>query len=88
MKEENLVKRLSRALRAPWSRMQAFRRLREYHSRSRSPEEAVEWALNFGSSGKFRVHTVQKRSEILSLARAVAELQPRVILEIGTARGI
>jgi predicted O-methyltransferase YrrM len=79
--------RLGRALRAPWNRAQAFSRLREYHSSPRSARDAVEWALRFGSAGSFRIHTVQKRSEIESLAHAVAELRPRVVLEIGTARG-
>ncbi len=87
MTETTPLKRLGRALRAPWNRAQAFRRLREYHSSPRSAGDAVEWALRFGSAGSFRIHTVQKRSEIESLARAVAELRPRVVLEIGTARG-
>lgn len=87
MSNATLLKRFGRSLRAPWNRAQAYRRLREYHSRPRTAEEAVEWALRFGSAGAFRIHTVQKRSEILSLARAVAELEPRVVLEIGTARG-
>jgi len=80
-------KELSRTLRIPFSRFLAFRRLRTYHARRRSLEETVDWAMQFGRYGYFTIHTLQKRSEIISLARAVAALQPRRILEIGTARG-
>ncbi|MCK7580743.1 MAG: class I SAM-dependent methyltransferase [Chromatiales bacterium] len=81
------LKELSRTLRIPFSRFLAFRRLRAYHARPRSLEETVEWAMNFGRYGYLTIHTLQKRSEILALATAVAALQPKIILEIGTARG-
>jgi predicted O-methyltransferase YrrM len=42
--------------------------------------------MTFGGSGFLTIHTVQKHSEILALAQEVAELKPRIILEIGTAR--
>ncbi len=80
-------KELSRTLRIPVNRYFAFRRLRQYHSRPRSIEETVDWAMNFGRYGYFTITTLQKREEILALAKSVAELRPRIILEIGTARG-
>lgn len=43
--------------------------------------------MNFGRYGYFTIKTLQKRSEILALAKAVSALKPRIILEIGTARG-
>jgi cephalosporin hydroxylase len=81
------LKTLSRTLRIPFSRLLAFRRLRQYHAQPRSLEETVDWAMHFGRYGYFTIHTLQKRSEIVRLAQAVAALQPRTILEIGTARG-
>lgn len=42
--------------------------------------------MTFGGSGFLTIHTVQKHSEILALAQEVAQLKPRIILEIGTAR--
>lgn len=81
------LKELSRALRVPFSRLFAFRRLKQYHAQPRSLDETVDWAMTFGRYGYFTIHTLQKRSEILALADAVAKLKPRTILEIGTARG-
>ena len=78
---------LTRKIRKPFNRFFAVRRLRQFHERPRTLEEIVRWAMNFGSSGYYRVRTSQMPSEILSLARAVAELKPAIILEIGTARG-
>ena len=80
------LQRISRRLRAPLHRRQALRRLAEYHERPRSLEETVSWAMDFGGRGLFRVRTVQMPEEITALARAVAALEPRVVLEIGTAR--
>lgn len=81
------LKELSRTLRIPFSRFLAFRRLKQYHTRPRSLEETVDWAMSFGRYGYFTIHTLQKRSEIIALASAVAALKPRIVLEIGTARG-
>lgn len=81
------LKELSRTLRIPFSRFLAFRRLKQYHARPRSLEETVDWAMNFGRYGYLTIHTLQKRSEIVALAKAVAALKPKTILEIGTARG-
>lgn len=78
---------LTRTLRKPFNRYFAVRRLRQFHEQPRSLEEIVQWAMEFGSSGYYRVKTSQMPSEILSLTRAVALLKPRIILEIGTARG-
>ena len=81
------LKTLSRALRIPFNRRFAFKRLREYHSRPRSLAETVDWAMNFGGGGYLTVKTLQIPSEITALARAVQALAPKIILEIGTARG-
>jgi cephalosporin hydroxylase len=80
------LKELSRTLRIPFNRYFAFRRLRKYHAVPRSIEETVDWAMRFGRYGYFTIHTMQKRSEIIALAKAVAALKPKIILEIGTAR--
>lgn len=80
-------RKLTRKIRKPFNRFFAVRRLRKFHERPRSLEEIVQWAMNFGSSGYYRVRTSQMASEILSLTRAVAGLKPGIILEIGTARG-
>lgn len=80
-------KHLSRTLRAPINRWTAFKRLREFHSKSRSLEELVACAMNFRTTGYFRVATVQIESEILALVEVVAALKPAVIVEIGTAEG-
>ena len=82
-----VLKEFSRTLRIPFNRYFAFRRLKEYHAQPRSLEETVDWAMQFGRYGYFTIHTMQKRSEIITLARAVAALKPKIILEIGTARG-
>jgi cephalosporin hydroxylase len=82
----NVLKELSRTLRIPFNRYFAFRRLKQYHSAPRSIEETVDWAMRFGRYGYFTIHTLQQRSEIIALAKAVAALQPKIILEIGTAR--
>jgi cephalosporin hydroxylase len=80
------LKELSRTLRMPFNRYFAFRRLRTYHAAPRSIEETVDWAMRFGRYGYFTIQTLQKRSEIIALAKAVAALKPKIILEIGTAR--
>jgi cephalosporin hydroxylase len=82
-----VLKELSRTLRIPFSRFLAFRRLRQYHAQPRSLDETVDWAINFGRYGYCTIHTLQKRSEIIALAKAVAALKPKIVLEIGTARG-
>lgn len=81
------LKELSRTLRIPFSRWLAFRRLEQYHARPRTLEETVDWATHFGRYGYLTIHTLQKRTEIIALAKAVAALEPQTILEIGTARG-
>jgi cephalosporin hydroxylase len=81
------LRKITRTVRRPLNRYFAFRRMKQYHSQSRTLEDAVSWALNFGSSGYYRVKTSQIRSEIVSLAKTVAALKPKIILEIGTARG-
>lgn len=43
--------------------------------------------MNFGGGGYYRIKTLQIPSEITALAKAVRELAPKVIVEIGTASG-
>ena len=81
------LKEIRRTLRLPASRFLAFRRLAQYHARPRTIEDTVDWAMNFGRYGHLTVLTMQVRDEITALARAVAALEPRIILEIGTAKG-
>ncbi len=81
------LKNLSRRLRLPVNMRYAQRRLREYHSKPRSLEEVVDWAMNFGGGGFMTVKTLQIPEEITRLAEAVRAIKPRIIVEIGTARG-
>lgn len=82
-----IFKKLSRQLRHPFNVRYGNKRLAEYHSKPRSLEEVVDWAMNFGGGGYMRVKTLQIPSEITRLARAVQALKPKTILEIGTASG-
>lgn len=81
------LKTLSRQLRQPFNSLYAHRRLKEYHSKSRSLEEVVDWAMNFGGGGYMTVKTLQIPTEITQLAKAVQAIKPKIIVEIGTARG-
>lgn len=81
------MKTLSRRLRQPFNSLYAMRRLKEYHSKRRTLDEVVDWAMNFGGGGFMTVKTLQIPTEITQLARAVQAIQPKIILEIGTARG-
>ncbi len=81
------VKNLARRLRAPFDLRFARKRLGQLHRRQCKIEAAVEFALHFGGRGFYKVRTTQVRSEILTLSRRVAEVEPRTILEIGTAWG-
>jgi cephalosporin hydroxylase len=81
------IKKISRTLRQPLHARYAFRRLEEYHSQPRTLGDVVDWAMNFGGNGYMRVKTMQIPTEITRLAQAVRNLQPKVILKIGTASG-
>ena len=78
---------ISRKIRAPFNRKSAFNKLKQFHSRKRSTEELVDMAMDFKTTGLYRVDSVQKREEILALANAVAEIKPKTIVEIGTCNG-
>lgn len=87
-KKAGFFKQIGRALSAKRDRDKTLSRLAEYHQRSRSLDEIVDFAMKFGGGGGlYRIKTLQKRSEILSLAGLVRELEPEIILEIGTERG-
>lgn len=81
------LKSLSRTLRLPLNRLYANHRLKKYHSKPRSLEEVVDWAMNFGGGGYMVVKTLQIPSEIMQLTKAVQAIKPKIIVEIGTARG-
>ncbi len=81
----NIFKSLSRTIRAPLNRRWAFNRMREYHASPRTLQDAVWWAMNFGGSGYYRIKSLQVPSEINRLAEAVEKIEPKIILEIGTA---
>ncbi len=81
------LKHLNRSLRVPFNRKSAFEKLADFHSHPFSMDKLVDWAMKFPSSGYMKVRSSQVRSEIMSLAKAVAEINPRRILEIGTAEG-
>jgi len=83
----SFLKTLSRQLRQPFNSLYAQRRLKEYHSKKRSLEEVVDWAMNFGGGGYMTVKTLQIPTEITQLAKAVQAIKPKIIVEIGTARG-
>jgi hypothetical protein len=71
-KPDTITKKVSRLIRTPFDKHKTFSRLKEYHSKIRSLEETVDWALNFkGGGGLYRIKTLQKKSEILSLAKMV-----------------
>ncbi|MCF8199343.1 MAG: class I SAM-dependent methyltransferase [Sulfuritalea sp.] len=80
-------KLFSRTLRLPLHRRRALKRLAEFHSRSRTLEEIVWWALNFGGKGFMAVSSMQIPFEITQLAKVVYDLKPKISLEIGTAHG-
>ena len=78
---------ISRLLRLPFHVLDAHRRVRKLNARAHRLEEIVDLSLDLGSKGLLKVTARQIRSEILGLARAVEQIKPRTILEIGTARG-
>ena len=78
---------LSRDLRAPLHRKRAFDLLHKLHSEKLPLEGVVERSIKLGTNGWYRVRSLQVLSEITGLAREVAALKPKIILEIGTARG-
>jgi len=81
----NSLKNLTRAIRRPFNRSFAFKRMHEYHASPRTLDETVDWAMNFGGGGYYRIKTLQIPTEITALAQAVKDLEPKIILEIGTA---
>ena len=81
-----LFKSLSRKLRQPFNNLYARCRLKEYHSKQRSLEEVVDWAMNFGGGGYMTVRTLQIPAEITQLAKAVQAIKPKIIVEIGELR--
>lgn len=81
------IREFGRWLRIPLNRRHAIARLREFHGRKRPLSEIIEWAMSFGTKGKFRVKTTQIPYEISALATEVEKLNPKVVLEIGMYEG-
>lgn len=81
------IREFGRWLRVAINRRHATARLKAFHAAKRPLDEIVQWAMSFGTKGKFRVKTTQIPSEINRLAAEVAKLQPKVIVEIGTYEG-
>ena len=79
-------KRGRRRLLRGWRRRRAMRTLAAFHRDAPSVERAVRGALDLGTRGEYCVKSVQIESEITALAKAVATIEPRTILEIGTHR--
>ncbi len=80
------LRSMSRTIRKPFNRWDAFNRLKKYHSRPHTMAETVDLAMDLGSRGFYKVSSIQKRSEILALSEFVKETNPSTILEIGTAQ--
>lgn len=81
------ITEFGRFLRLPYHRWSTLRELRKFHSSPGTIEEAVDMAMRFGKGKYLTVRMMQKRSEILRLVKVVQGLGPRIILEIGTAKG-
>lgn len=81
------LRKIRKELIYPFCRIESKRLLQKFHERPRTLKEVVDTAMDFGGHGYLRVKTMQVRSEILQLAKIVAEIQPKTILEIGTHRG-
>jgi cephalosporin hydroxylase len=84
---KRFIRDTRRRMLSPLHRRQVLRELAAFHGRRRSLEEVVDYSLVFPGKGCFRIRTKQIRAEILGLSRAVAEVEPKVILEIGTSSG-
>ena len=82
-----LFRDISRAVRAPLNKRSALKKLARFHSSPREIDEIVDNGMNLSTHGLYRVDSVQKRSEILSLVKRVAALKPKYIFEIGTCNG-
>lgn len=78
------LKHLSRLIRLPFNRYAALKKIRKLHEEPYNLEDIVKSAINFATTGFYKIKSVQKTSEIQSLANEVSKLKPKNILEIGT----
>ena len=78
------IKHFGRLLRLPFNRYVALKKIKNLHRKPYKLESIVEQAIDFKTTGFFKIKSVQKTSEIQSLALAVSKLKPKNILEIGT----
>lgn len=65
----------------------AIRELRRLSERARTLDERVDLAFDFDFLGLVDIRPLQKRPELLDLARRTAGLRPGAVLEVGTADG-
>lgn len=79
-----IFKNISRLIRKPYNEYAALKKIKKMHAQPYDLEVIVDNAINFSTDGFYKVKSAQKRSEILSLASAVKDLNPKTILEIGT----
>jgi predicted O-methyltransferase YrrM len=86
-RRRRLRRRVLRVLSIPVHRRDALRRVEALHAQPRSLEELVDAALDLGSRGLLKVRASQRRGELLALAREVAGLAPRNVVEVGTHLG-
>lgn len=82
--EAIIVRRLRQAAALAFHTVAGFRLPRAVRSDNHSCRELVEYAFSFGQG---MIAPVQIRSEIERFMEEVAQLKPRRLLEIGTARG-
>lgn len=78
------LRHISRLIRSPFNRYVALNKIKNLHKQPYQLESIVEQALDFSTTGFYKIKSVQKKSEIQSLALAVSKLNPKNILEIGT----
>ena len=78
------LKYISRLIMIPFNRYVALKKIKKLHEQPYKLENIVEQAIDFSTTGFYKIKSVQKLSEIQSLALAVSKLNPKIILEIGT----
>lgn len=78
------IKHFGRLLRLPFNRYVALKKIKNLHREPYKLENIVKKAIDFKTTGFFKIKSVQKESEIQLLALAVSKLKPKNILEIGT----
>lgn len=76
-RKNHIHETLMRKIRRPLNQSFAFKRLNAYHAHPRTLDECIDWDMNFGGGGYFRIKTLQIVSEITALAKAVEALNQK-----------